>query len=76
MQYIMTGAQGKARNETNKLHEDEIVEEGKGSDPDGRDGEEKGQALREKNEERREKREEREKHDQEVLEIKKACARK
>ena len=25
----MTGAQGKARNETNKLHEDEIVEEGK-----------------------------------------------
>ena len=50
----MTGAQGKARNETNKLDADERVEEGKGSDLDGRDGEEKGQSLREKKEERRE----------------------
>ena len=50
----MTGAQGKARNATNKLDADERVEEAKGSDLDGRDGEEKGQPLREKKEERRE----------------------
>ena len=50
----MTGAQGKSRNETNKLDADERVEEAKGSDLDGRDGEEKGQPLRERKEERRE----------------------
>ena len=50
----MAGAHGKARNETNKLDADERVEEAKGADLDGRDGEEKGQPLRERKEEIRE----------------------
>ena len=41
-----TGAQRKARNERDKLHQKERVEEGNGSVPDGRDGREKGQPLR------------------------------
>ena len=41
-----TGAQRKARNERDKLHQKERVEEGNGSVPDGRGGREKGQPLR------------------------------
>ena len=49
----MTGAQGKSRNETNKLDADERVEEAQGSELDGRDGAEKGHLLRQNKEERR-----------------------
>ena len=57
-----TGAQRKARNERNKLHQKERVEEGNGSVLNGRDGREKGQPLSEKKEDGKEKRPERDKH--------------
>ena len=38
--------QREARNERDKLHQKERVEEGNGLVPDGRDGREKGQPLR------------------------------
>ena len=57
-----TGAQRKARNERDKLHQKERVEKGNGSVLNGRDGREKGRPLSEKKEDGKEKRPERDKH--------------
>ena len=57
-----TGAQRKARNERDKLHQTERVEKGNGSVLSGLDGREKGQPVSEKQEDGKGKKPERDKH--------------